>query len=107
MMRNNAIKIVLWDYGGVLTESPIKNFQKFENDNKYILNTIIKINSYNKYKNAWAKLEKNEISIKKFSILFKEEAKQFGITNINTDILLECLNVKLNIKMVELVKSIS
>ena len=29
-MKNNAIKIILWDYGGVLTESPIKNFQKFE-----------------------------------------------------------------------------
>ncbi len=106
-MKNNAIKIILWDYGGVLTESPIKNFQKFENDNNYILNTIVKINSYNKYENAWAKLEKNEISIDKFSILFKEEAKQFGIPNINTDKLLECLNVKLNIKMVELLKNIS
>ena len=106
-MKNNAIKIILWDYGGVLTESPIKNFQKFENDNNYILNTIVKINSYNKYNNAWAKLEKDEISIEKFSKLFKEEAKQFGITNINTDKLLECLNVKLNIKMVELLKNIS
>ena len=48
-MKNNAIKIVLWDYGGVLTESPIKNFRKFENDNNYSLNTIVKINSDNKY----------------------------------------------------------
>ena len=106
-MKNNAIKIVLWDYGGVLTESPIKNFQIFENDNNYSLNTIVKINSNNKYNNAWAQLEKDEISIEKFSILFKEEAKQFGIPNINTDKLLECLNVKLNIKMVELLKNIS
>ena len=51
-MKNNAIKIVLWDYGGVLTESPIKNFQKFENENNYVLNTIVKINSNNKYQNA-------------------------------------------------------
>ena len=106
-MKDNAIKIVLWDYGGVLTESPIKNFHRFENDNNYISNTIVNINSNNKYKNAWAKLEKDEISIQEFSILFKEEAKQFGITNINTDKLLECLNVKLNIKMVELLKNIS
>ena len=87
-MKNNSIKIVLWDFGGVLTESPIKNFQKFENDNNYILNTIVKINSDNKYKNAWAKLEKDEISIEKFSKLFKEEAKKYGIPNINTDKLL-------------------
>ena len=106
-MKNDAIKIVLWDYGGVLTESPIKNFQKFENDNNYSLNTIVKINSDNKYNNAWAKLEKDEISIEKFSNLFREEAKQFGIQNINTDKLLECLNVKLNIRMVELLENIS
>ena len=106
-MKNDAIKIVLWDYGGVLTESPIKNFQKFENDNNYSLNTIVKINSNNKYNNAWAQLEKDEISIEKFSNLFREEAKQFGIQNINTDKLLECLNVKLNIRMVELLENIS
>ena len=106
-MKSNAIKIVLWDYGGVLTESPIKNFQKFENDNNYSLNTIVKINSDNIYNNAWAQLEKDEISIEKFSNLFREEAKQFGIQNINTDKLLECLNVKLNIKMVELLENVS
>ena len=78
-MKNNAVKIVLWDFGGVLTESPIKNFQKFEDDNNYILNTIIKINSNNKYNNAWAKLEKDEVSIEEFSNLFKQEAKEFGI----------------------------
>ncbi len=68
-MKNNAIKIVLWDYGGVLTESPIKNFRKFENDNNYTLNTIIKINSDNKYNNAWAKLEKDEYLLKIFKIV--------------------------------------
>ena len=106
-MKNDAIKIVLWDYGGVLTESPIKNFRKFENDNNYSLNTIVKINSDNKYNNAWAQLEKDEISIEKFSKLFREEAKQFGVQNINTEKLLECLNVKLNIKMVELLENVS
>ena len=87
-MKNKAIKLVLWDYGGVLTESPIKKFNKFEIDNNYIINTIVKINSDNKYENAWAKLEKNEISIEDFSILFKLEAQKFGIKNINTDKLL-------------------
>ena len=106
-MKNNNIKIVLWDYGGVLTESPIKNFQKFENDNNYTLNTIIKINSDNKYDNAWAKLEKDEISIEEFSTLFKQEAKKFGIENVNTHKLLKCLDVKLNIKMIKLLKHIS
>ena len=103
-MKNDSIKIILWDYGGVLSESPIKNFQKFENTNNYNLNTIVKINSNNKYENAWAKLEKNEISIEEFAILFKQEAKKFGIENIDTSKLLKCLDVKLNVKMVEFLK---
>ena len=106
-MKNNTIKIILWDFGGVLTESPIKNFRKFENENNYLLDTIIKINSNNKYKNAWAKLEKGEVSIEEFSKLFTEEAKEFGIKNINTSKLLKCLDVKLNTKMVKLLQHIA
>ena len=97
-MKNN-IKVVLCDFGGVLTESPIKKFQNFENENNYFLNTIVKINSNNKYENAWARLEKDEISIEEFSTLFKKEAEEFGIKNINTKKLLECLDVKLNTKV--------
>ena len=106
-MKQNNIKLVLWDYGGVLSYSPFKNIQKFEKKNNYAVNSIIKINSRNSFDNAWAQLEKDEISIEKFSKLFREEAKQFGVQNINTDKLLECLNVKLNIKMVELLENVS
>lgn len=97
----------MWDYGGVLTESPINNFNKFENRFNYTLNTIIKINSYNKLDNAWAKFEKNIISFQEFSILFKEEAKAFGIYNIDTHELLKCLDVKLNTKMIELLREVT
>ena len=97
----------MWDYGGVLTESPIKNFNKFENKFKYAFNTIVKINSLNKFNNAWAKFEKNIISLKEFSILFKEEAKAFGIDNIDTNELLKCLDVKLNKNMIKLLKIVS
>ncbi len=106
-MKNKKIKIVMWDYGGVLTESPIKNFNKFENKFKYAFNTIVKINSLNKFNNAWAKFEKNIISLKEFSILFKEEAKAFGIDNIDTNELLKCLDVKLNKNMIKLLKIVS
>ena len=61
-MNYNNIKLILWDYGGVLTYSPflnIKNFEKFSNIKQ---NSIIKINSNKPFVNAWAKLEKNLIS---------------------------------------------
>ena len=104
---NNNIKIVMWDYGGVLTESPIKNFNKFENKFNYTLNSIVEINSYNKFENAWAKFEKNVISSQEFSKLFKKEAKAFGITDIDTQELLKCLDVKLNTKMINLLQEVS
>lgn len=106
-MNYNNIKLILWDYGGVLTESPflnIKNFEKFSNIKK---NSIIKINSNKPFENAWAKLEKNLISIYEFSYLFKEEAKSIGISHIDPIKLLQCLEVSLNKGMVSLLKKIS
>ena len=97
------IKIVLWDFGGVLTRSPIQNFYKYEKENKLPLGTIIKINSQNKYKNAWAKLEKNIISIKEFSLLFSKEAKELNIDHcFDIGKIINCLDVSLNVKMVNI-----
>ena len=106
-MNYNNIKLILWDYGGVLTYSPflnIKNFEKFSNIKQ---NSIIKINSNKPFVNAWAKLEKNLISFTEFSCLFKEEAKNIGINNIDPLKLLECLEVSLNKRMVSLLKIVS
>ena len=95
------IKIVLWDFGGVLTESPIQNFYKYEKQNNLPLGTIIKINSQNKYENAWARLEKNKISIKEFSLLFSREAKELGVDHsFDINKIIKCLDVNLNTKMV-------
>ncbi len=105
-MRNN-IKFVLWDIGGVLTESPFKKFEIYEKSLSLPSGSIIKINSSNPYENAWAKLEKGLISTEEFSILFKEEAKSIGITNINIPKLLNCLKLKINTEMVALLKLLS
>lgn len=95
------IKLILWDFGGVLTESPIKKFKEFEKNNKIPIGTIVNINSNNKYDNAWAKLEKNLINKKQFSKLFLKEAKNLNIEEeLNIDEILACLNVDLNEEMV-------
>ena len=62
-MKNKNIKIVLWDFGGVLTESPFKNITEFERKNNLPKNTIVNINSRNPFDNAWAKLEKSQITL--------------------------------------------
>ena len=106
-MNYNNIKLIIWDYGGVLTNSPFLNINNFEKLSNIKQDSIIKINSNKPFVNAWAKLEKNLISFYEFSYLFKEEAKSIGINHIDPIKLLQCLEVSLNNKMVSLLKKVS
>ena len=97
-----TIKIILWDFGGVLTNSPIQNFYKYEKKNNILPGTLIKINNHNKLTNAWAKLEKNEVDKEGFSKLFLREAKELKIKDkLDVEKILECLDVELNLEMVK------
>ena len=93
---SKTYKVILWDFGGVLTKSPIDNFSKYEKKNGLKLGTIVKINSKNYLNNAWALIEKNKISKSEFYILFKKEASAIGINNIKPENVLKCLNVEIN-----------
>ena len=100
---NKIIKLILWDFGGVLTKSPLEKFSKYEKKNNINPGTIIKINSFNKYDNAWAKLEKNLINKKEFSDLFLMEAKNLNIKDkLDVNEILNCLNVELEPNMVDI-----
>ena len=100
---NKIIKLILWDFGGVLTKSPLEKFSKYEKNNNITPGTIIKINSFNKYDNAWAKLEKNLINKKEFSDLFLMEAKNLNIKDkLDVNEILNCLNVELEPNMVDI-----
>ena len=100
---NKIIKLILWDFGGVLTKSPLEKFSKYEKKNNITPGTIIKINSFNKYDNAWAKLEKNLIDKKEFSALFLMEANNLNIKDkLDVNKILNCLNVELEPSMVDI-----
>jgi len=72
------IKAVLWDFGGVLTTSPFEAFRRYERENGYPEDFIRRINATNPDDNAWAKLERSEISVEAFDRLFDEEARAAG-----------------------------
>ena len=77
-------------------KSPLEKFSKYEKKNNITPGTIIKINSFNKYDNAWAKLEKNLINKEEFSELFLMEAKNLNIKDkLDVNKILNCLNVEL------------
>ena len=72
------IRAVLWDFGGVLTTSPFEAFRRFERDNGYPVDFIRRINAKNSDSNAWARLERNEISVDDFDRSFDAEARAAG-----------------------------
>ena len=73
-----AIKAIFWDFGGVITTSPFDSFNNYELKNDLPPDFIRSINAMNPKNNAWAKLEKNEIDIDEFDLLFLEESKNLG-----------------------------
>lgn len=72
------IRAVLWDFGGVLTSSPFEAFRRFEREHGYPENFIRRVNSTNPDHNAWARLERSEITLDEFDRLFDAEARALG-----------------------------
>ena len=71
-------KAVLWDYGGVIVSSPFEQFSKYEAANGLPADLIRSVNARNPHDNAWAKLERSEISRAEFDALFAEESEAMG-----------------------------
>ena len=74
------IKAVFWDFGGVITSSPFEAFNNFEKDNNLPVDFLRQVNSTNPNNNAWAKLERSEVSLDEFDFLFEEESSNLGHT---------------------------
>ena len=72
------IKAVFWDFGGVITSSPFEAFNNFEKDNNLPVDFLRQVNSTNPNNNAWAKLERSEVSLDEFDFLFEEESTRLG-----------------------------
>ena len=72
------IRAVLWDFGGVFTTSPFVAFNRFEDEAGLPTDFIRSTNAKNHHHNAWAKFERNEISLDEFDALFRAETKAQG-----------------------------
>jgi putative hydrolase of the HAD superfamily len=72
------IQAVLWDFGGVILSSPFEAFARYESANGLPPNFIRMLNSRDPDTNAWARMERNEISLDEFSAAFQAEAAAFG-----------------------------
>ena len=72
------IKAVFWDFGGVISSSPFESFNRFEKENNLPLDFLRSVNSTNPDSNAWALLERNEIDLEEFDLLFERESDDLG-----------------------------
>ncbi|WP_428676188.1 HAD-IA family hydrolase [Reyranella sp.] len=69
---------VLWDFGGVILSSPFDAFNRYEAEAGLPKDFLRGLNTRNPDTNAWAKMERSEVSLQGFVDLFEEEARLQG-----------------------------
>ena len=73
-----VIRAVLWDFGGVILTSPFDAFARYEAERGLPAGFIRRVNSDNVHTNAWARLERNELSAGGFDEAFAGESAALG-----------------------------
>ena len=86
-MVKSSVKAVIWDFWGVFSSSPFEAFNVYEAENQLPEDIIRTINSRNPDTNAWARLERSELTADEFDIAFAAEAKELGYNIPGKDIL--------------------
>jgi putative hydrolase of the HAD superfamily len=86
-MTQHAIRAVLWDFGGVILSSPFEAFNAYEARNGLPQDFIRGVNSRDPHSNAWAQLERNDITPQQFDELFATESERLGHRIAGGDIL--------------------
>jgi putative hydrolase of the HAD superfamily len=72
------VRATLWDFGGVILESPFDAFARYEESTGLPSGFLRRLNATNPDANAWARMERSEVSIEEFADLFEAEAAAAG-----------------------------
>ena len=81
------LRAVLFDFGGVLTTSPFEAFASYERERGLPEGFLRQVNATNPDDNAWARLERGQLSVAGFDDAFATEAAMAGHRVPGTDIL--------------------
>jgi len=73
-----SFKAVIWDFGGVVSTSPFDAFNAYEAERGLPKDFIRSVNARNGDTNAWALLERSEVTADEFDRLFRAEAEALG-----------------------------
>jgi putative hydrolase of the HAD superfamily len=75
---SGSVSAVVFDLGGVITESPMIAFAAYEREAGLPDGLIRQLNSTDPDTNAWARFERNELDVAGFSAAFEAEAAAQG-----------------------------
>ncbi|SOC47649.1 putative hydrolase of the HAD superfamily [Blastococcus aggregatus] len=75
---SGTVSAVVFDLGGVITESPMIAFAAYEREAGLPDGLIRQLNSTDPHTNAWARFERNELDVVGFSEAFEAEAAALG-----------------------------
>lgn len=73
-----TITAALFDFGGVILSSPFEAFADYEREHDLPADFIRTLNATDPDTNAWARMERNEVTIEEFCELFEAEARAAG-----------------------------
>lgn len=98
-----SIRAVLWDFGGVLSESPFAAFNRLEAERGLPRDFIRSVNAIDPETNAWARFESSQISLEEFDRAFAAESARAGYA-INGRDLIDLLSGEIRPRMVSVLK---
>jgi putative hydrolase of the HAD superfamily len=82
-----VINAVFFDFGGVILASPFEAFNRYESANGLAPDFIRRVNATDSHSNAWARLERSEITGEEFDAAFADESERFGHRVPGSDVL--------------------
>lgn len=73
-----AIRAAFFDFGGVVLSSPFEAFNRYEEANGLPRDLLRTVNATNPDTNAWAQLERSQVTFDQFCELFEAECRELG-----------------------------
>jgi putative hydrolase of the HAD superfamily len=98
-----VIRAVFFDFGGVLSTSPFDAFASYEERSGLPPGFIRTLNSTNPDDNAWAHLERGDVTLAEFAERFEREAVALG-RRVDGREVLSCLSGEIRPQMIEAVR---
>ncbi|MFM7044652.1 MAG: HAD-IA family hydrolase [Ilumatobacteraceae bacterium] len=87
MPETLPIAAVLWDFGGVIVSSPFDAFADYETRHGLPPGFIRSVNAADHHANAWARLERSDITVGEFDAAFADESERLGHRIPGVDVL--------------------